>query len=549
MKKSLKQKIGMFVLFSILVSFAVIGAFKSNDLSLLNPQNSLFINNESFEPSLSLHRIDLDDEGIQEYRIKLSGEKLNHFQTDTLVFFINKLADNAYRVELNNIIISSEGDMENGQSILKNSPNHFTFDKELIQDENELVIYTYATYKSGVETEGIYITDNEVGIKQAIKVDFFGIHLIVLGIGFLIFSAILMVFIYLTNKEREVAFLYCAVATVFFGIYFMDYLKLVYLQNTYLVYKKIYLSSLYAGAWFYILAMSKFFECRYLKYLSGLTALSFIIMSLFIDNQIIYKEFYQYWYFALLINIILGFIYSVANIKKSRQAIIFVAGFLYLSIYSSFAVLLEFFGHSFSVNSPLVYIVVFSALPLLFGFDEITSKENQLYYERILRENEFINSITDSLTGAWNQRFLYTNLQYKPKDRVIGIIDIDNFKQINDKYSHLAGDYILKEFSELAISMIRNTDDLCRYGGDEFIVILYNCSDKKALHLMEQLREKVEQHDFTFGSQLIKITISIGVYKPSKNDSFEQSLKKADQELYMSKQNGKNTVSIFEYQI
>lgn len=182
MKKPIRVRILMFVFYTILVAFAAFGAFKSNDLSLLTPDNSLFINSDDFQPSLSLHRIDGGQEGIQKYQIKLSREEFDHFQTDTLMLFINKLSDNAYRVELNGIILASEGDMVNGNSILKNSPNHFAFDRTLVEDHNQLTIYTYATYKSGIESDGIYITDNAIGIKQAIKVDLFGMHLIVLGL-------------------------------------------------------------------------------------------------------------------------------------------------------------------------------------------------------------------------------------------------------------------------------------------------------------------------------------------------------------------------------
>lgn len=356
-----------------------------------------------------------------------------------------------------------------------------------------------------------------------------------------------MVFIYLINKKQEVAFLYCAIATILFAIYFMDYLKFVYLPTSYLLYKKIFLSALHLGSWFYILAMSKFFNCFYLKYISGITAFSFILMSSFIDNFVTYKSFYQYWYLALLVNILIGFIYGLANLKKSRQAFIFVAGFLYLFVYASFAVLLEFFGYSFSINSPLVYIIVFAVLPLLFGFDEITNKEYLLSCEKEFREQEYINSITDSLTGIWNQRFLYSELKERSKDRSIAILDIDDFKEVNDTYGHPAGDYILKEFASLVSSMIRETDDLCRYGGDEFIIILYNCNQENLFSMMSELREKVKDHDFIFDGQSIKISISVGIYTPARDESFEEALKKADHALYLSKEKGKDTVSVFDY--
>lgn len=544
MKDNIKNKLILFFAYTLIVFAALTAAFKANDMSLLNSDNSLLISNEEFEPNLSMHKIDKFEQGMQEYVFKLSREELDHLRTDTLVFFLNKLTDNAYSVKLNDIVIGFEGDMGKGHSMFKNSPNHFSFDKKLIQDENTLTINTYATYKSGLETKGVYITDSKVGMEQARKIDFFGIHIIILSIGFLMFSIVAMVVIYYINKNKEIGFLYSAIATVFIAIYFIDYLKIVHLPYSYLTYKKIFMISLYIAVWFYMLAMSKFLDCFYLKYLAAFNTISFIVMSLLVNDFILYKKLYSYWYLALLVNIILGFICSLKNLKKVRQAFIFLAAFLYSSIYASLAILIEFFNSSFSINSPLVYIVIFSALPLLFGFEELTSKEKQISHEKQLKEREYINALTDNLSGAWNQRFLYSELYEKMGQSVIAMCDIDDFKVINDNYSHLAGDHVIKEFSDLVKRSIRKTDYLCRYGGDEFIILFYNCDVDQVSMIMEEIRRKVERHKFIYKGQIMKITISIGIYKTKKDESVDQALEMVDKELYLSKQNGKNCISI-----
>lgn len=290
--------------------------------------------------------------------------------------------------------------------------------------------------------------------------------------------------------------------------------------------------------------MSKYFQCFYLKYSTGFTAISFIVMSVFVKDFILYKRLYQYWYVLLLINILLAFIYSFLNIKKSREALVFFTMLLYLFGYTSVTIMIEFSNTYFNINSTLVYIVIFSVLPLLFGFEELTTKEKQLTYEKELRKNEYINSITDNLAGTWNQRFLYNQLQETTGKYIIAMIDIDDFKEINDNYGHLAGDFVLKEFSDLAINTIRKTDDLYRYGGDEFIIIFNECDKKEALSIVERLRKRVEKRDFIFDNKLIRITVSIGIYVPFKKEAVEETLKNVDKQLYKSKEKGKNVVSI-----
>ncbi len=81
--------------------------------------------------------------------------------------------------------------------------------------------------------------------------------------------------------------------------------------------------------------------------------------------------------------------------------------------YSAYTVFIEFRGSYFILNSPLLYMVILATLPLLLGFDNITEKDRQIIREQELKEHAFINSITDNLTGAWNQRYLMMKLNEK----------------------------------------------------------------------------------------------------------------------------------------
>ena len=122
------------------------------------------------------------------------------------------------------------------------------------------------------------------------------------------------------------------------------------------------------------------------------------------------------------------------------------------------------------------------------------------------------------------------------------IFDIDFFKKINDKHSHLAGDFILFSVSQLVQKTIRKDDIFCRIGGEEFGLLLF-CSMKSATQLMEKIRKKIESEVFNFENKDLKITISAGVSCFQKGDtSWKDIYARADKFLYQSKKSGRNQV-------
>jgi diguanylate cyclase (GGDEF)-like protein len=122
----------------------------------------------------------------------------------------------------------------------------------------------------------------------------------------------------------------------------------------------------------------------------------------------------------------------------------------------------------------------------------------------------------------------------------LSVIDIDNFKRINDRYGHLVGDRILVGVSNLIRQCIRKHDYLIRYGGEEF-VILSNETDLVGAKLMcEKIRETVETYDFNLAEQ---ITISIGVTELQSTDDQESFFSRADKLLFQAKKLGKNCVN------
>ncbi|MFA4830095.1 MAG: diguanylate cyclase [Thermodesulfovibrionales bacterium] len=160
-------------------------------------------------------------------------------------------------------------------------------------------------------------------------------------------------------------------------------------------------------------------------------------------------------------------------------------------------------------------------------------------------------SVTDDLTGAYNRRYFFERLEegvnqatrYGLKLSVI-ILDIDNFKSINDCMGHLTGDLVLREFTALLKNNFRKGETVARYGGEEFAVILPNTDEAGGLKAAEIMRKKVESKVFQTGTETINITVSIGVAEFNNGiKDLDDVIVRADMALYRAKNAGKNMVS------
>ena len=170
---------------------------------------------------------------------------------------------------------------------------------------------------------------------------------------------------------------------------------------------------------------------------------------------------------------------------------------------------------------------------------------------RMAQEKLAEMSVRDELTGMYNRRYFQEALEREISGAqryghgiALCMIDLDHFKKVNDSYGHLCGDRVLQEFGRLLDSSIRKYDVGCRYGGEEFAIILPDTSSEKALTLSERFRKRIKLHDFTYKEWTLHITISIGVAaRPAGAEiTSSQLVDLADQALYQAKSQGRNRV-------
>jgi two-component system cell cycle response regulator len=182
-----------------------------------------------------------------------------------------------------------------------------------------------------------------------------------------------------------------------------------------------------------------------------------------------------------------------------------------------------------------------------------TQIRKRRYTER-LRDNVQMSiemAITDPLTGLYNRRYMESHIGTlveqavtRGKPLTVLVLDIDYFKAINDTHGHDAGDDVLREFAIRIRKSIRGIDLACRYGGEEFVVVMPETDMVVATVVAERLRRRIASEPFPIqqGARVVDVTISIGIAALGRDDTAARVIKRADQALYRAKRDGRNRV-------
>lgn len=198
-------------------------------------------------------------------------------------------------------------------------------------------------------------------------------------------------------------------------------------------------------------------------------------------------------------------------------------------------------------------------IDLISAMSDFLKTETQLFsstriveigsFERIIHE-----TIHDSLTGLFNRTYFNETLEQQISlakrylnDLSILFIDIDNFKEINDTYGHIAGDTALKKTAEIIRREKRDSDTAARYGGEEFVLVMPHTDSSNAMVLGERIRKEIEQTILFYEDKQIHLTISGGLASfPYDSQDPKQLLAMADSAVYFAKGAGKNNIHLFK---
>lgn len=297
------------------------------------------------------------------------------------------------------------------------------------------------------------------------------------------------------------------------------------------------------------------------------------------------------WFFAAMVCLNLLVFRQTGNHRLNKTGLISVVGLLFAYLIASggesntgplwfyvFPPLLFYLTDPKTGTALMVYLMLFAVV--VFQFPELpfvtttyTTDFKIRFFATILFESifcfvleasrrkarlELVNlaimheqaARTDELTGLANRRDMQQRLtrelsRYQRSGHHFSVIliDLDLFKQINDIYSHDAGDTVLRQFAQLMQSLVRQSDICSRWGGEEFLILLPDTALLQALTLAERLRDEVALTRFSFHGQVLPVTISAGVCSITQARSVAQLLKQADAYLYEAKGDGRNRIA------
>lgn len=481
---------------------------------------------------------------INEFVTYLNPNNLESIEGNDFHVIIYRMNSQAYEVYFNDILIGAVGDMENGKSHTYNSSNSFSVKKSQISDTNKLTIRTYGIYMTGLEIDSVGVTDGLSARKINETLHLLTSGFSMAGIGAIILGIIISIMTYFKGDRKNKTLIYLSFAVLFLACYSLEYLNLPYLIISYVAFKKMIILFLYSCIFFFGLAFKEHYKKWFLISISSSVLAIVIVAAIFTKTLITFKYIYDITSIGLAASLLLWFLYSLLNKDDSEEHYIFLASTLMMLIIAISDTLLLFIVGGVVSTSIITHVMVFIFILVNLMNIDMHRRNVLISSESRQRSHFYKQSITDYLTGVFNKKYILQVLKKESSALTIAMLDLDNFKYINDTYGHQGGDYILEHVAAKMREEFRDTDIIGRYGGDEFIVILIGCSERKAFDIMNRFRMHLEMDKFEYDRNEIKLTTSVGIAFTRENPDVEKLIKNADQALYRAKDSGRNRVSI-----
>ncbi|APT74282.1 diguanylate cyclase [Thermosipho melanesiensis] len=380
-----------------------------------------------------------------------------------------------------------------------------------------LKIKLSGVYEIGIEFP-IYVVDESQKYKFWI-LNFLTFHSTLILIGIFISLSIIL---YLLSKSttslnKKKIFHYFSLSSIFASIWIIDLLPISDFESIqgFLKFKKLFIISLYLGYSFLLKGSLIFFY--YLNKLGNFLVYAFYFMALLLLFQTnILSLHLLHNYFSVIFIISSIFLLYLYFKKKTQNYYLFfiLTLFILTTIHDTIILLFDIESKLLSPIGGMILFFVFSYI-ILYEYKSTTIEKEKLYEK----------SLKDNLTGAFNRNiFEFENFS---SEDVFIYIDINKLKEINDTFGHKTGDKILVKFSQTVKQFIRKNDLLIRLGGDEFLLVLKNCSKRKGKKIINNILKKFKQSD------KISPAFSWGITKFDK--SVEKTLENVDILMYKMK--------------
>ncbi len=434
---------------------------------------------------------------------------------DTLV--IPGIDGGGCEVYINDHLIYQNGDMKKGTANIWNKVHVISFDPKILRKHNVIKIRFYALYNAGI-TFIPYMGKYDNLRLKILFVKFFKYNIIFVMMGMMLSLALILFTLSALDKENHTKYFMIAMAAVFMIVYLIDLTgwdaRDVF---HYLLIRKISLVSLYMSIYLFFDGMERelFNSLKFSKLFLFLTLAS-SFYTLIQRTPYSFKSsllFGQFTITLMLATLLVEVYY--------RKAIKLVYPVTLVNLLMGLYAVLEMVNMKLSFG-PM--IVTYSTTTIIGSIGIMLTENYHRNYSTMIVSHK--RALTDPLTRVFN-RGLLNELSLSAQD-VIVMIDMDNFKRVNDTYGHNTGDKVLKLFCNISEKNLRKGDFIVRYGGDEFLLILENCTKKDAISIAERIRKSFEEE-----AKEYKVTFSYGAERVEKD--LTTAIKKADAKMYSMK--------------
>lgn len=551
-----KRRVVLYVILLVMV-FAVLEAFV---LAYKPPKDALL-----FEPEVSFFRDDslLGQESLPlllssggdpdfisgEYsfmlRFLLPDEETGSARK-VLVF--PQISGSSLEVFLNGEKLGSRGDPVSGQSSIWNSIHQFCLPEGMESGEHLLEARIQGTYEAGIVTFP-YVVNADTNSFRLFMLDFFTNYSIWLSIGcILIVSLIVLSMGFFTEKSRS-ANLLLGLAGLAVSVFLIDFVYIERLPMSLVTFKKLVVSLRHFSVACFTVAYLRLLGKHISLAAKAITALQlacFVLVIVYPGDIIAIKRLYSITF--------LGFIPSLSYLlyKVIRHAaqtgelstLLFGVLVVFLSAGRDIVVMVILRPDGFILLSHYGFIVL-ALSSCAFVVNDSLRQYKDLAFERSRAAAFREEVLRDELTGCYNRKLLPLLTESLIKPYSLLVFDIDDFKQINDRFGHETGDAVLKELVRIAGRNIRSYDYVVRTGGDEFLIILSSCPLKIACFLAQRLIAEANASRIPDGDSMLSFAISVGIAScagelHSAQEEFSSTLRSADAEMYRAKNQGKN---------
>ncbi len=452
---------------------------------------------------------------------------------------------NAFSVSIDGRLVGRIGDMQNGRTNRWNTPHTFILPEALKAGTHSIEIRGYGLYEIGISSIPYFHDGNSYSLKILFLYFFNNI-----AVAFIIGALVIVVLIFMItartivteNKHR----FFLAVGLLGLAVYLFDYLYIPYLPVEYYVFKKIPLAGLYVAIFFSIPGFFGYHNhgLRWsAKLVMLLPALSFFAIILFPQDIFQVREVYKYANLSLFPYIILMHASLMHRRETDDRSRLIVFGLTFMTILALRDVVMIILGKGIMILSHLG-IAIF-LLTITFAF----IREMAEYYTQLVKMEKWADavyqeSMHDPLTGALNRKAFEVLKKLRPERFAIIILDLDDFKAINDTHGHQAGDQVLTAVADTIIQNIRKSDYLVRLGGDEFAVILFGCDLETARSSAENLLRRIKNLIIEYEGFKLRISCSMGVGTVPTAANVDERMVEIDQYMYKAKRAGKGRVAV-----